>query len=412
MIAPGTPAGVPDLEATCTASAGVVVAPLLDGGLAHDPVTGRAHLLDRTAAWLVDRATAGPVALGTLVDDAAEATGTDPDVVAMDLAAGIEALRGLGLLDREGDHQPPTPPTGSRRTALAGWSHGAVHAVLDHGIAFRGPDAELIAEVDAFLAGALDDRPATTWIDLEPEPGGSIVLTSTDEWRFPSRDGLFAQLPGVVNEHAARSHDRAVLHAGAVRTPRGEVLLVPGAVDAGKSTLIGALVRSGCDYLGDESIAVRPGTLDLIAYPKPLTLDATSRSVLGLPPSADPHLAVDALRSDVVRLAGDVGPLDAVVLAEYVGPRPTHPDGRGDTTDATRLDPTAAARALLTNCLNLERAGRVGLEDLCRVAESVPVIRIRHRGSVDLAEEIVARGVAGIAEITDGDRDAPADPGG
>ena len=60
------------------------------------------------------------------------------------------------------------------------------------------------------------------------------------------------------------------------------VLLLPGHMNAGKSTLTAALIQAGCDYLGDESIGIRHNTLAAVAYPKPLSLDATSREFLGL----------------------------------------------------------------------------------------------------------------------------------
>lgn len=392
MSVPGaSSAEAPHHNSRVIVSAGVLLAPFGSGALAHDALTGTAHVLDPVAAWVVARAD-DAVAFGVLVDEATQvAAGTRADVEA-GLAAGVAELRRLGLLDRADGYQAPTPMRGSDRRA-GDASLGGVHAVLDHGIAFRGPDTDLLAEIDRFLGTVLDDREATLVFDVEPV-GDEVLLTTADEWRFPSRAGFWAQLPGVVNEYAARSHGHPVLHAGAVRTPDGRLLLVPGRVDAGKSTVVAALVRAGCEYLGDESIGIRPGTLEAVAYAKPFTLDATSRELLSLPPSDAPHLAVEELRADVVRLVGDVGTVDHIVLPEYVGPRPTDPEATLAEPVVTRLDPVGAVRALLANTLNLARSGQVGLETLCALAESVPVTRVAHTDSLAVADAIVRGEIA------------------
>lgn len=375
-------------ETSTSASAGVLVSSLDDGALAYDPSTETAHLLDRTAAWLLASTLDGPTTIEDLVDEASTATGADRDTVEAGITAAIGALRSLGLLDRDEPYDPPPPLVGSAIDDPT-WVSGAAHAVLDHRIAFRGPDATLLADIDRFLGTAVDDRPPTHRFAVEPDGDDGILLRTDTTWRFPSTMGFYAQLPGVLNEYAARSHDQAVLHAGAVRTPAGALLLVPGTIDAGKSTVVAALVQAGCDYLGDESIALRPGTLDLVPYPKPLTLGPVSREVLGLPPSTDPHLAVDALRSDVVRIFGDLGPVTRVIFPEYTGPRPTDP-GAVPVATTDELPPVDALRALLANTLNLARGGQQGLDDLCLLAESVPAVRIRHGDSAALAASIVA----------------------
>ena len=57
-----------------------------------------------------------------------------------------------------------------------------------------------------------------------------------------------------MNEFERFTAQVPVLHAGGVRTPDGSVLLMTGAINAGKSTMTATLVRAGRNYLGDESI--------------------------------------------------------------------------------------------------------------------------------------------------------------
>ncbi len=369
-------------------STGVRLAPLGPGAVACDLVYETTHLLDSTAAWLLASALSGPVTATDLIAEASAATSNDPDVIARDLTRLIDHLTDLGLLGRTQPWEPPSPQPGSALDRQE-VPQGAVHPVIDHRIAFRSTSPELLAEVDDFLGMGLADTEPTLVFDIETGADGGITITTADEWRFPAPSTLYAQLPGVINEYAARSHSCVVLHAGAVRTPSGSILLFPGVIDAGKSTLVAALIQAGCDYLGDESIGLRSPTLEAVGYPKPLTLDNGSRRVLGLPEDSEPHLAVDRLRPDVVRLWGEVGTVDHIVLPTYDGPLPANPDAPLHPPRVEALDLHGALALLLANTLNLARAGTEGLETLCRVAETVPAVRVTHTDSLEVARALM-----------------------
>lgn len=97
---------------------------------------------------------------------------------------------------------------------------------------------------------------------------------------------LAKQVPGalmtLVNGAAIASRrDRFTVHAAAV-VCRGRGVLLPAASASGKSTLAAALIRSGCDYLTDEAVAVDFDTLSMEDYPKPLSLAAPSLVALGV----------------------------------------------------------------------------------------------------------------------------------
>jgi hypothetical protein len=355
----------------------LLVAPFLEGSLVYDVVTETAHRLGPLGSWLV-WTTEVPSVLDDLYDTAALGTEVPRDQAVAIVDTAITELRSLGLLDRAThvDTPPEWPgsplPDDDRPV-------GAAHPVIDHHIAFRSSDAELLDEIDRFFCVAVDGPP-TRVLDAEPGPGGTVVLNAADEWRFPSREAFFGQLIDAVNEYAARSHSLPVLHSGGVRTPDGRVLVLPGRIDAGKSTLTAALIQAGCDYLGDESIGIRHDTLAAVAYPKPFTLDSTSRELLGLRETEYPHTQVAELRADAVLLTGDVGRIDEVVLPVY---NPDQPQRR------TRLDPPDAIREVLANTLNLARSGETGLATLCALAEQVPVTRIVHHDAIALAHELV-----------------------
>ena len=206
--------------------------------------------------------------------------------------------------------------------------------MLDRSIVFRSSDQALLDDIDSLLRDSTTALPPTDNFDISPGPTGRVCLQAAEEWDFPNRDNLFAQLPGVLNDFAARSHTLAVLHAGAVRTPTGRLVVISGDSASGKSTLVGALVQQGCAYLGDEMIGVRSNPNETLPYPKPLEL--------------------------------------------------------GHPTEVTRLDPDAALEALLGQTINLARAGEHGLRAVCELAETVPVSRIVHGDSTALAERLLA----------------------
>ncbi len=72
-------------------------------------------------------------------------------------------------------------------------------------------------------------------------------------------------------------------------------------------------MRAGWDYLGDEAIGVRAGSLVAVAYPKPLSLDAAGRAAIGLDPVEWESVPPSEVRAGAVGLPGEVGPVDLVV---------------------------------------------------------------------------------------------------
>ena len=95
------------------------------------------------------------------------------------------------------------------------------------------------------------------------------------------------------------------------------MLVMPAPSGDGKSTLTGAFVAAGWDYLGDEAIGVRSGSGVAVGYPKRLAIDPSSRVALNLPESDSDDLDPADLRADVVRLHGEVGPVSRVVLPRF-----------------------------------------------------------------------------------------------
>ena len=358
-------------------SAGLLWAPFGDGALVYDTVTATTHHLGALASGLL--AEEGSLPVAEAVDLLIEATGHDRYAAQRQVDDAVGVLRAAGLVDRATGPKPPRTWDVPAPTSPSTWAVGRTHAVVDHRVAFHGPDAALIGAVDDLLGHSDDGRPATTRFALEPRPHGQIHLTAHTTWHYADQAMLLEQLPVALNLFASESAAPVVLHAGAVRTPAGKVVAVTGTSGAGKSTLIAALVGAGCDYLGDESIGVRPRTLSPVGYPKPLTLDRNSQQIAGLTYSGSVHRRAIELRPDArcITLADD--PIDLVLLVTYDPDKP--PSTR-------RLDPAEAVKALLANTLNLVRSGEVGLGTLCALAARVPLVHVTHADARALASAI------------------------
>lgn len=366
-------------------SPGVLVSRMGDRAIAYDLITETAHQLNATAGALL-AACDGEAGIDAAVTAWSTDAGADRADVAADVIAGLVMLTDLGLVGRDGPFDAPNPPVGSTGDAAGGAATGGavigrVHPVIDHHIALRGPRAEVLEALDTFLGTGTGRGKPTMFFDVHETPEGELVLVTDQEWRFPSREACLRQLTSVINEYAVWTHSCAALHAGAVRSPEGELVLLPAPSGNGKSTLTGAFVAAGWDYLGDEAIGVRPDSLVAVGYPKRLAIDASSRAVLNLAESDDGDLDPAEINPAVVRLDGEVGPVSRVVLPTYQ---------KGAEAALERLEPHEAVVELLANTLNLARAGQAALDAVCDLAAAVPVERLIHGDAHQAAAHVAA----------------------
>lgn len=359
-------------------SLGVLAAPLGPLTVLYDLVTETVHVLNESAG-LLWAACDGVSDRLDLAQDLAGVTFADLDDVRSGLDAGLAEMSGAGLVGRtEAAPQPPAVEI----TEVVGASATAVFAVLDEGVVLRGDDLRLLGEVDTLLASMAADRLATVALGVAETDGGSVrVAGHGPERTYASVEAFLDTLPTALNQIAATSSSCIALHAGCVRSPSGEVLLLPAVSGSGKTTLTAALVQAGWDYGTDEAVGVREGGLEAVTYPKPLVLDSSSRLVLGLGPSRFPNAAPAELRADVEVLVDSAGPVGRVVLPRY--------EEGATAVLSDPLDPQAAVTAVLEHALNLRRVGQPGLAALCQLAERVPVQRLVH-GGVDQAVDLLS----------------------
>lgn len=378
------------------APASISFAEFGDGAIVHDGATSRAHRIGPIAAYVLAAAMDGIVDVEELTREFATVHDADPSELAAVLRSTVDGLREAALLVEPGrshDHataavaparRRPEPVRPSITAPAAGWTVGRTHPYLEKKLAICGPDPGLIAMIDEFLGDPVSGEEPDTLFAVQPDDD-HIELIDDSRWRFSSPDQLLRQLPNALNLFAGRSTRSIVLHAGAVRTRDGRIIAITGTIDAGKSTLVGALVRSGADYLGDEAIAIDTAARHLHGYPKPLTLSPESQGLLGLQgppdhPTAMMHRRADEIRDDASAIGGRIGPIDLIVNVRH---------DRAASITSDRLEPEPALRMLLENTLNPDLAGSSGLRTLVKLAESVPVVHIRHGDAIELAHRLL-----------------------
>lgn len=251
-----------------------------------------------------------------------------------------------------------------------------------------------------------DARPAvaTALRTFPPiEPGGPIhlhlVVARTPEgWQAteatgpthdrPSLPELVSAVVSRLNEaHLAQDAGRVHLHAAALGTPTGVVLLV-GHSGAGKSTLATHLLRRGLSYLTDEMVAVDADG-QVHGYPKPLTLKYGSRHL------ADPVRDRLGLHTDPAQGQRWEVPADALGPVAPVGPHPVRLvvlpwwDGAAPADpEIEDLDRPEALVALAANALDVDRAPEQALVALGAVA-GAPTHRLRHRDAEAVADWVL-----------------------
>lgn len=87
-----------------------------------------------------------------------------------------------------------------------------------------------------------------------------------------------------------RTGDLLLLHAAAAERD-GAAVVLPGPMEAGKTTMVAGLVRAGLRYLTDEVTAVDVARSWILPYPKALSVDPGSWGLLGdLEPAVSPHV--------------------------------------------------------------------------------------------------------------------------
>lgn len=248
-------------------------------------------------------------------------------------------------------------------------------------------DPDLLRALKHVLAGLPSARttPATRYLAVRGDSGyeltcGSEAL-STAATIGELLDALVSHLNLTANNAA---HGRLLLHAGAVASDDGRLVVLPGPSGSGKSTLTAALVGVGMAYVTDETLCVEPDSLAVVPYPKPLTLKAGSFPALDY---LDPGYAAgnEPWQVSARDLGGRELPDEARLRAALVV-APTYV-GAGGTT-AVPMSRAAAVFMLATNTSALGAIRSRPLEMVTRFLGDAQAYRMRY-DDVERARDLV-----------------------
>jgi hypothetical protein len=245
--------------------------------------------------------------------------------------------------------------------------------------------ADIVPRLPREPAGFPSPAPAAastvSWRTYEVRSAGSgwaLHVGSDVIGTAASLDVVLERLRGDTEVWTAIASPHALfVHAGAVAVD-GRALLLPGASGAGKTTLVGALLRAGASYLSDDYAVIDPEGR-VWSYAKPLSVrTSTGRRTVG----------AEALGAPIVD-----GPCTAALLVD------THYLAGGTTTLTTR-GRAAGVVALLRNAPGARVAVRRHLEILTRALHHADVLA-GPRGDADVTATLLLERLArGAAVVT------------
>jgi hypothetical protein len=207
--------------------------------------------------------------------------------------------------------------------------------------------------------------------------------------RWP--DGLVDIVLWEVFHDAIRDEIETVaIHAGAV-SYRGRGIVLPAPMNTGKTTLVGALICDGFDYLSDEAALIGMGGR-LLPFLKPLTFEPGSYDLLPqLQALAETrsglrrqHVVSDELRAGSAGTPCEIGWV--VTFSRRAGaPTTLEPLSRAETL-----------AALAKNSFNLHGLGAHGMDILGSVVRGATALHLEVGDLQDAVKAI--RGLVGTAE--------------
>ncbi len=251
--------------------------------------------------------------------------------------------------------------------------------------------------LDAYLAALftsfqLAGQPRHQFEILPSEDGYELLVDGERQTHAPAAEDLVCPLVHVLNRRVIDSTEHLTIHAGGLEHD-GHGLILPGVMEAGKTTLTAGLVRAGFGYLTDEAVALDRETLVIQPYPKPLSLD---RGAWPLFPELEPQVDLDndgykseqwqvpptAIRPDALGLGCQV---HAVVFPAFAAGA------------ETVLEPMSRAEALIElakHTFFFRERSRPSLDLLAAVVRDAACLRLR-TGELDAAVEAVTAVMAG-----------------
>jgi hypothetical protein len=268
-----------------------------------------------------------------------------------------------------------------RTIALAGYR--ALDFSFDVDVSAPHP---LLEHVPWMLGDLKSDGAACHHYRIAPnsnDPRSRVQLSRDSEpigYPMDAPDTPVRLVSDITEQAVASRPDHLALHAAALAFG-GQGVLLPGATGAGKSTLAASLVAAGFDYLTDEAAVIDVDTLEVVPFPKPLSLrpgslDALGRSPDPFEPGSQTLVPASALRSGA---SGRAVPTRILVFPGYQA---------GAASSLTPISRAEAMVELANNSFNFMTRGRQWLGVLSRLVSACTCVRLVN-GNLDVARNLL-----------------------
>ncbi len=253
----------------------VASAPFEDGAVLHDSRTGRLFVVNPWAASALKALRIG-ARTDDIVGTVTRHAGIDPITAERDLQAFVDDLRKENLLQSCEPEAPPEieapkPPDG--RPALETTYRLGERTIR---VVCHPEDVARAFDQLASPCALANDAPADTHLTLVQHEGAFVLVENERviDRVSNARSARWALVRELVGEGRGRPW-LALLHASAVLTPRG-CLLLCGESGAGKSTLLTGLVHAGFPFVADDIALLERGTG--LVWPTPLAISVKENS--------------------------------------------------------------------------------------------------------------------------------------
>lgn len=257
-------------------------------------------------------------------------------------------------------------------------------------VEYRGKRAEAIVDfIFRYVNHVAEREPHRTFHLISDDAGGELRLSEGDTaqaWVAASDGWMAEYLLGRTCYHLAdRSHGGLLFHAGGLSW-RGQGLVLPGAIGAGKTTLTAWLLSQGFRYLTDELVFVPQDAASFQAFTRPLNVKRGAWAALQplLDEQDDPILS---------NLNGDLVP------PERLSPHPPHGEApfrlilfprfeQDSDLGLRRLSKAEAGLALMECLVNARNLPQHGFREVARLAQAVPAYRLHYGDFAQLGDTL------------------------
>ncbi len=268
---------------------------------------------------------------------------------------------------------------------------------LDHDFAIRTDDPRLATYFDRSLRSfGVTGSPARWYSVVTGAEAGEryrIYLDGEGLVGAPDADVVARYLLWHVNYEVIKATSAHLLVHAAGATIRGAAVVLPGEMNAGKTTLVAGLVLDGFKFLTDELVALNVSTGLVDPYPRPLNIGRGSWQALSrLRPAdrdeEDPiprlvwHVDATSIRPDAVAHSA---PLRWVIAPRYE---------RGSPTELQPLSRPEAIELLHRHAFNRRQLGSTGIRALVTAVSRARCTRLVN-GDLPSAVACVRRFVEG-----------------